>query len=47
MRGASSYGIDPRVSAAVIVIALGAIIFGGVKRIARFSEIVVPFKARS
>lgn len=43
----NAFGVDPRVSAAVIVIALGAIIFGGVKRIARFAEIVVPFMALS
>ena len=32
-------------SAACIVILLGFIIFGGVKRIALFAEIVVPFMA--
>lgn len=41
----TAWGVAPTVSAVVIVIALGAIIFGGVKRIARFAEIVVPFMA--
>nr|WP_314538924.1 alanine/glycine:cation symporter family protein [uncultured Massilia sp.] len=38
-------GIDPNVTAALLAIALGFIIFGGVKRIAHFAEIVVPFMA--
>jgi AGCS family alanine or glycine:cation symporter len=42
---ANAWGVAPTVSAALVVIALGAIIFGGVKRIARFAEIVVPFMA--
>jgi AGCS family alanine or glycine:cation symporter len=42
-----AFGTDPRVSAALIVIVLGTIIIGGVKRIARFAEIVVPFMALS
>lgn len=41
----NAWGVAPSVSAAVIVVALGFIIFGGVKRIARFAEIVVPFMA--
>jgi AGCS family alanine or glycine:cation symporter len=41
----NAWGIAPTVSAAGIVIALGIIIVGGVKRIARFAEIVVPFMA--
>ncbi|NSL54484.1 alanine/glycine:cation symporter family protein [Uliginosibacterium aquaticum] len=41
----NSLGIAPEVSAAIIVVLLGLIIFGGVKRIARFAEIVVPFMA--
>jgi AGCS family alanine or glycine:cation symporter len=41
----NSLGIEPAVSAAIIVVMLGMIIFGGVKRIARFAEIVVPFMA--
>ncbi len=43
----TAWGVAPTVSAALIVIALGAIIFGGVKRIALFAEIVVPFMALS
>jgi len=41
----NSFGIDPRISAGVIVILLATIIFGGVKRIARVGEIAVPFMA--
>src|SRR5690606_16289015 len=37
--------LPPAVTAAFIVVALGFIIFGGVKRIARFAEVVVPFMA--
>ena len=40
-----SFGIDPRISAGIIVILLATIIFGGVKRIARVGEIAVPFMA--
>lgn len=43
----NAWGVDPAVSAALIVIALGSIIVGGVKRIARFAELVVPFMAFS
>ena len=41
----NAWGIEPALSAAAIVIVLGFIIFGGVKRIARFAEVVVPFMA--
>lgn len=41
----NSLNIDPSVSAAIMVVLLGLIIFGGVKRIAKFAEIVVPFMA--
>ncbi len=41
----TAWGLKPEVTAAFIVVALGFIIFGGVKRIARFAEIVVPFMA--
>ncbi|MDR0794665.1 MAG: alanine:cation symporter family protein [Tannerella sp.] len=37
-----SFGIDIRISAAFIVIMLALIIYGGVRRIARISEIVMP-----
>ena len=41
----NAFGLDPRITATVIVIALGFIIFGGVKRIASFAGTVVPFMA--
>ena len=40
-----SFGIDPVISAVGIVVLLALIIFGGVKRIARVGEIVIPFMA--
>ncbi|WP_368561642.1 alanine/glycine:cation symporter family protein [Pseudoxanthomonas sp. UTMC 1351] len=41
----NAWGIAPSVTAAIVVVVLGFIIFGGVKRIARFAEVVVPFMA--
>ncbi|MGY1423985.1 alanine/glycine:cation symporter family protein [Lysobacter sp. A289] len=41
----TAWGLPPEVTAAFVVVALGFIIFGGVKRIARFAEVVVPFMA--
>jgi len=41
----TAVGIDRNVTAALLAIALGFIIFGGVKRIATFAEIIVPFMA--
>ncbi len=41
----NALGIDPNVTAAILALMLGFIIFGGVKRIAKFAEIVVPFMA--
>ncbi|KVT53813.1 alanine/glycine:cation symporter family protein [Burkholderia ubonensis] len=41
----NSFGIAKPVTGAIIVLLLGLIIFGGVKRIARITEIVVPFMA--
>lgn len=41
----TAWGIPNWLTALVVVIALGFIIFGGVKRIARFAEFVVPFMA--
>jgi AGCS family alanine or glycine:cation symporter len=41
----NAWGIPTLATAALIVVALGFIIFGGVTRIARFAEIVVPFMA--
>lgn len=41
----NAWGVSTAVTGAGIVIALGLIIFGGIKRIARFAELVVPFMA--
>lgn len=41
----TAFGIAPTVTAAVLAIILGFIIFGGVKRIALFAGAVVPFMA--
>ncbi|MDF0727293.1 alanine/glycine:cation symporter family protein [Cytobacillus sp. S13-E01] len=41
----NAFGISPWITGLVIVIALALIIFGGVKRIARTAEFVVPFMA--
>lgn len=41
----NAWGVPATVTAALTVIVLGTIIFGGVKRIAAFAEIVVPFMA--
>lgn len=41
----NAFGISPSITGAVIVILLAIIIFGGVKRIARVAELVVPFMA--
>ncbi|WP_445396724.1 alanine/glycine:cation symporter family protein [Zobellella sp. An-6] len=41
----NAFGISTSVSAAGVVVLLGLIIFGGVKRIAHFTQIVVPFMA--
>nr|WP_256672040.1 alanine/glycine:cation symporter family protein [Pseudomonas sp. phDV1] len=41
----TALGIHPNTTAAILAIMLGLIIFGGVKRIARFAEFVVPFMA--
>ncbi|HTE42541.1 MAG TPA: alanine/glycine:cation symporter family protein [Steroidobacteraceae bacterium] len=41
----NAWGVSTTVSSVAIVIALGFIIFGGVARIARFAELVVPFMA--
>lgn len=40
-----AFGISPNVTAALIAVLLGFIIFGGVKRIASFASTVVPFMA--
>jgi AGCS family alanine or glycine:cation symporter len=41
----NAWGVSTMVSAAAIVVMLALIIFGGVKRIARFAELAVPFMA--
>jgi AGCS family alanine or glycine:cation symporter len=41
----NAWKVPTSVSAAALVVALGFIIFGGVKRIAHFAEVVVPFMA--
>ncbi len=41
----NAWGITPTITAIVIVIGLAAIIFGGVRRIAAFAQVVVPFMA--
>ncbi len=41
----SAFGLETTVTAAILAIILGFIIFGGVKRIASFAEVVVPFMA--
>lgn len=41
----NAWGVAPAVSAALMVVLLGFIIFGGVRRIAAFASIVVPFMA--
>jgi AGCS family alanine or glycine:cation symporter len=43
----NAWGVSTAVTSACIVLALGIIIVGGVTRIARFAEIVVPFMALS
>ncbi|MGL4712587.1 MAG: alanine/glycine:cation symporter family protein [Shewanella sp.] len=41
----TAFNIDPNVTAAILAMLLGFIIFGGVKRIAHFASAVVPFMA--
>ena len=41
----TAFGVAPTVTAAVLAILIGLIIFGGVKRIAHFTQVVVPFMA--
>ncbi|SFG88150.1 alanine or glycine:cation symporter, AGCS family [Desulfotomaculum arcticum] len=41
----NAFGVNPVVTGIVLVVFLGAIIFGGVKRIAGVAQIVVPFMA--
>ncbi|AZA08301.1 alanine/glycine:cation symporter family protein [Corynebacterium pseudopelargi] len=41
----NAWNIDPKITAAILAIGLAVIIFGGVKRIATFASMVVPFMA--
>lgn len=41
----NAFGIEPYITGLMVMIILGAIIFGGVKRIAKAAEIVVPIMA--
>lgn len=41
----NAFGLSPSITGIIIAILLGFIIFGGVKRIARSAEIMVPFMA--
>lgn len=41
----TAFDIEPTVTAAILAILIGLIIFGGVKRIAHFTQVVVPFMA--
>ncbi len=41
----NGFGISPTITGIVLVVLIGVIIFGGVKRIARVAEVVVPFMA--
>ncbi|HFN3573951.1 TPA: alanine/glycine:cation symporter family protein [Enterobacter hormaechei] len=40
-----AFGLNPNVTAAILAVLLSFIIFGGVKRIASFSSMIVPFMA--
>ncbi|MGL4485242.1 MAG: alanine/glycine:cation symporter family protein, partial [Anaerovoracaceae bacterium] len=41
----NAFNTPPWITGAVVAIVLGIIIFGGIKRIAKFAEVVVPFMA--
>jgi AGCS family alanine or glycine:cation symporter len=41
----NAFGVSPTITGGIVVLLLGAIIFGGVKRIAKTAEIIVPFMA--
>ncbi|MBO9128846.1 alanine/glycine:cation symporter family protein [Bacillus sp. 165] len=41
----NAFGISPIISGLILVIILGLIIFGGIKRIVKVAEVVVPFMA--
>ncbi|WP_431801389.1 alanine/glycine:cation symporter family protein [Halobacillus andaensis] len=41
----SAFGVSPTVTGTILVVLLGAVIFGGIKRIATTAQIIVPFMA--
>ena len=41
----ASFGLTPQITGAILVVVAGAVILGGIKRIAAFAEILVPFMA--
>ena len=41
----NAFGVSPIITGAVLVVLLGAIVFGGTKRLGKVAEIVVPFMA--
>lgn len=41
----NAFGINPVITGAFVAILFGLVVFGGMKRIGRFAEIVVPFMA--
>ncbi len=41
----NAFGMDPWITGIIIIVLLGAIIFGGVKSIANVAQVVVPFMA--
>ncbi|MCG8526269.1 MAG: alanine:cation symporter family protein [Opitutales bacterium] len=40
-----AFSVDPLVTGSVVVVLMGIIIFGGIKRISRAAELIVPFMA--
>ena len=41
----ASFGLSPNITGLILVVIAGAVILGGIKRIAAFAEILVPFMA--
>lgn len=39
----AEFGLDPRITAAILVVVVGVIIFGGIKSVGKASEVVAPF----
>ena len=42
---AESFGVDPRLSAVIMIALTGVVILGGIKRIGEFTSVLVPFMA--